>query len=55
MDMLAEPFDPGHVLVQGDAPEAESGPSDLEVFEQDGLEFPRSHEIDIGFVRIRAK
>jgi dihydrodipicolinate synthase/N-acetylneuraminate lyase len=55
VDMLAEPLDPRHVLVQGDAPDRESRPADFQVLEEDGLEFARSHEIDIGFVLIRTK
>lgn len=55
VDMLAEPLDPRHVLVQGNAPDRESRPADFQVLEEDGLEFARSHEIDIGFVLIRTK
>ena len=55
VEMLPEFLDPRHVLVQSDPADRESRPANLQVLEEDGLEFLGLHEIDIGFVLIEAK
>ena len=52
--MLAQLLHPGHVLIQGEPANVDAGPLDVEILEQDRLQFLGHAVSDVAFVLIEA-